>query len=191
MDKTDNFYIQEAIRGNTKAFEWLIVKYKDMVYTLALKMLKQTEEAEELAQDVFINVYKSLNKFKGKSKFSTWVYQITYNLSINKLKKLKKAKRNRSLNDADENSLIHKDSFENTLDKNEQNKLLNKALDKLPPQERFIISLYYFDDLSLKEISEVVGLKEGNLKVKLYRSRVLLYKELQHRVSDIKLYYDE
>lgn len=87
MTTNDQHYINLIIDGDTNAFAVLVNRYKDLVFTLALRMLKNREEAEEVSQDAFIKAYKSLNKFKGDSKFSTWIYKITYNTSLDRIKK--------------------------------------------------------------------------------------------------------
>jgi RNA polymerase sigma factor (sigma-70 family) len=71
----DQYYINKIIEGDSNVFAVLVDQYKDLVFSLALKMLKNREEAEEVAQDTFVKVFKSLNKFKGDSKFSTWIYK--------------------------------------------------------------------------------------------------------------------
>ena len=81
MTTNDEYYIDLIINGDTNAFEVLVDRYKDMVFTLTLRILKNREEAEEAAQDTFMKTYKSLSRFKGDSKFSTWIYKIAYNTS--------------------------------------------------------------------------------------------------------------
>ena len=85
----DNHHIQLVLSGNTDAFSVLVDRYKNMVFTLCLKMVSNKEEAEDLAQDSFIKVYKSLKSFKGESRFSTWLYKITYHTCLDRIKKLK------------------------------------------------------------------------------------------------------
>ena len=87
---SDQHYIDKILQGETNSFAVLVDRYKDMIFTLALKMVKNREEAEEVAQDTFIKIYNSLNKFKGDSKFSTWIYKIAYNTCLDRLKKNKK-----------------------------------------------------------------------------------------------------
>ena len=87
---SDQHYIDKILQGETNSFAVLVDHYKDMIFTLALKMVKNREEAEEVAQDTFIKIYSSLNKFKGDSKFSTWIYKIAYNTCLDRLKKNKK-----------------------------------------------------------------------------------------------------
>ncbi|MEX0290363.1 MAG: RNA polymerase sigma factor, partial [Flavobacteriaceae bacterium] len=86
----DQHYIDRALSGDTRAFEVLIENYKHMVFTLALKMVKNREDAEEVAQDAFIKAYSALSTFKGDSKFSTWLYKIVYYRSLDYLKKNKR-----------------------------------------------------------------------------------------------------
>jgi RNA polymerase sigma factor (sigma-70 family) len=81
----DQHYINLIIEGDSNAFAVLVDRYKNMVFSLALKMVKNREEAEEVAQDTFIKVFKSLVKFKGDSKFSTWVYKVTYNTCLDRI----------------------------------------------------------------------------------------------------------
>jgi RNA polymerase sigma-70 factor (ECF subfamily) len=79
MTTNDQVYIEKIINGDTNAFSILVERYKDLVYTLAIRMVKHKEEAEEITQDTFIKAYKSIHKFKGDSKFSTWIYRVDYN----------------------------------------------------------------------------------------------------------------
>lgn len=87
----DQHYINLVLKGDTNAFAVLVDRYKDLVYTLSLRMIKNREEAEELSQDTFIKVYRSLGKFKGESKFSTWLYKVAYNTCLDRLKKNKES----------------------------------------------------------------------------------------------------
>jgi RNA polymerase sigma-70 factor (ECF subfamily) len=88
MTINDKVYINKILNGNTNAFTVLVYRYKDLVFTLALRMVKNREEAEEVSQDTFIKVYNSLNRFKGDSKFSTWIYRVAYNTCLDRLKKI-------------------------------------------------------------------------------------------------------
>lgn len=172
MDKvTDQHYINLVIEGDTNAFAALVDRYKDMIFTLSLKMLQNREEAEEAAQDTFIKTYKSLNRFKGDSKFSTWIYKITYN---NCLDRLKKQKRNRPVVAIDEFTEHQVKSLMNvleTIEENERKEMIKNCLDLLPAEESFLLTLYYFNENSLKEISSIIGINENNVKIKLFRSR--------------------
>ena len=88
MEKADDQYYIDAVKeGNVAAFSFLVEKYQKLVYTLALKLMKKPEEAEEMAQDTFIKAYQKIDTYEGKSKFSTWLYSITYNACISELRK--------------------------------------------------------------------------------------------------------
>ena len=87
--KEDQIYIERVLKGDTNAFSHLINKYKDMVFTLVIKIVKSREDAEEVAQDSFIKAYQKLDSFKGQSKFSTWLYTIAYRNAMTKLRKKK------------------------------------------------------------------------------------------------------
>lgn len=154
-----------------------------MVFTLSFKILKNREEAEEVAQDVFMKVYDSLDRFQGKSKFSTWIYRITYNQSINYLKSGKKNRSTTSLDNRIEYTGNHEPDASQTIQKNENNTLIQKALIRLPETEQIIVTLYYYEDLSVKEIADIVNLSVQNVKVKLHRSRQKLYTELKDKVT--------
>ena len=80
--KKDQLIIDQILGGDKQLFSVLVDRYKNLVFTLCLRLLKNREEAEELAQDSFVKIYKSLSKFKGEAKFSTWIYRVTYNLSL-------------------------------------------------------------------------------------------------------------
>ena len=141
------------------------------MYTLALRMLKHREEAEEVAQDAFIKVYKSLHKFKGDSKFSTWIYRVTYNTCLDRLKKNKKHFNDVAIDEYTEHKLETVDNALEHMIKAEKQELIKRCVDKLPSESSYLISLYYFEELSLDEISVIVGIASNTVKVKLFRAR--------------------
>ncbi|MEO6893716.1 MAG: sigma-70 family RNA polymerase sigma factor [Ginsengibacter sp.] len=168
---SDQYYIDLVNGGDTISFSVLVDRYKDFVFTLSLKMLQSREEAEEAAQDTFIKVFRSLKSFKKESKFSTWLYKISYN---NCLDRIKKQKRNRpvlELNEFNEHEVISIMNVLETIEENERMKMIRDCLGLLQPEESFLITLYYFNENSLKEISEIMNINENNLKIKLFRVR--------------------
>ena len=179
IKKEDSYYITSILAGNISDFSILVDKYKDMVYTIAYRIIGNHEDAEELAQDVFVKAYNSLKDFKGKSKFSTWLYSITYNSSISKVRK--KRIESVSLNDHDN---AHYEIIDNVYEQfynfdKVPVELLKQALDELNPVDKSILTLYYQDDKPVKEISNITGLTDSNVKVKLHRSRQKLFQNLQ------------
>ncbi len=188
MNKTDDIYYIEAVRkGNVQAFSFLVEKYQKLVYTLALKLLKKPEEAEEMAQDTFIKAFQKLDSYEGKSKFSTWLYSITYNACISELRKRRiefKSLDDRQISDQDEQKMH--DYYRETR-KEDQEKYLNLALAKLPEDDQVLVTLYYYESQSMDEISQITGLTVSNIKVKIHRARKKMY-ELLHEMLKEEVY---
>ena len=171
MTIDDQHYINLIINGDTNAFAILVDRYKDLVYTLTLRMMKNREEAEEVSQDTFIKAYKSINRFKGDSKFSTWIYRIAYNTSLDRLKKNRKHFNDVAIDEFTEHQVKTIDNALSQLENEEKNQAIQQCLAQLPSDDAFMLTLYYFEDQSLDEISKTVGLTPNNVKVKLFRSR--------------------
>lgn len=179
----DQHYIEKTIKGDTKAFSVLVDRYKHMVYTLALRMVRNKEEAEEVSQDTFLNVYKNLSKFKADSKFSTWVYKIAYNRSLDYIKKQSRYIETTVIDTYTERNL---QSIENTLGKletNERNETIKSALQELPGDDSVLITLHYYEELSLDEISKILDTSANTIKVRLYRSRKRLAEILKTKLD--------
>ena len=170
-NKNDQLYINKVINGDTNAFSYLVDNYKNMVYSLALKMTKNREEAEEVSQDTFIKAYKNLSKFKGDSKFSTWLYRIAYHACLDTIKKNKNHNQSFEINEITFNQIKSVETILEGIERKERAKIIDECLLKLPEEERSIIWMFYYDELSLKEIIEVTSLSEANIKVKLHRAR--------------------
>jgi len=171
MTTNNQIYIDKILDGDTNAFTVLVDRYKDLVFTLALRMLKHREEAEEVAQDTFIKVYKSLNKFKGDSKFSTWIYRVAYNTCLDRIKKNKRQQYTVEINEYTEHQVKTIDNALDQMEAKEREQSMQDCLALLPSEDSFLLTLYYFEEQSLEEIGKVVGLKPNNVKVKLFRGR--------------------
>ena len=176
--KTDQIYIDRVLQGDSNAFAFLINRYKDMVFTLALKIVKSREDAEEVAQDSFLKAYQKLEGFKGQSKFSTWLYTIVYRSALTKVRKKK-------LETTDIDSYVldnHKDGQDfpqlEAIKNGEQQKYVRQAIDNLGETDSLLITLFYLHDNSIEEIQEITEMSQSNVKVRLFRARKRLYKEL-------------
>lgn len=180
----DQHYINLVIKGDTNAFAVLANQYKNMVFSLALKMVKNREEAEEVAQDAFIKVYKSLGNFKGDSKFSTWLYTITYNTCLDRLRKYKREQHTVTVDEYIENQLALADNTLNSLEDNERKKIIQDCLLLLPGEDSFLLTLFYFEDQSVKEIAGIIGVNPNHVKIKLYRSRKRLAAVLKTQLDN-------
>ena len=180
---TDSLYIQKVLEGDAKAYSFLVDKYKDMAYTVALRIVGNREDAEEIAQDAFVKAYQSLNSFKGNAKFSTWLFKIVYNASISKTRKKKVV--NVDLGHEIIQNYTEDEIYEslNKIDMNEQQVLVKKVIDSLDPVESALINLYYFENLPTEEIADILNLGISNVKVKLHRTRAKMNKEIMNLLS--------
>ena len=153
--------------GNTEAFRSIVDYYRNAVYGLSLRLVSNQMEAEELAQDTFLKVFKSISNYRGESKFSTWLYRITYNTCISHLRK--------NSPDLVEIQEYHGSSNFNSgydnLIKEDNINAIKIILAQLKPDDRAIIQLFYLEENSIKEISEITGFTNANVKVKLHRSK--------------------
>lgn len=174
----DEHYIERVLNGDQASFAFLVERHKNMAFTVANRMLKNREEAEEITQDAFLKAYKSLKAFKQNSKFSTWLYKIVYNLSVSQLRKKKP---NLYSIDADESQHFElpEASYKmDGLEHRDQKKYLEKAIEQLNEEEQTIILFFYHEELSSEEIAKIIDLSVSNIKVKLFRARKKLYEHL-------------
>ncbi|MBK7028118.1 MAG: sigma-70 family RNA polymerase sigma factor [Bacteroidales bacterium] len=178
-EQDDIYHVQRVLAGNTAAFAVLVDKHKDLAFNIALKIVRHREDAEEIAQDAFMKAYQSLRSFKGDSKFSTWLYRIVYNAAISHTRKKQQEFTqidDRVMSDTTEDDIL--EDLER-VDGDLQTKLVNQAIDRLPPDESALVTLFYMEENSIDDISHITGLSVSNVKVKLHRIRKKLYEELQ------------
>lgn len=187
----DQHYIDKIIGGDTNAFAVLVNRYKDFVFTLALRMVKNREEAEEVSQDTFIKTFNSLHKFNGDSKFSTWLYKIAYNTCLDRLKKQKRAQNIVSIDEYTEHQVKAIENVLDQIEEQERKQTIQDCINLLPSDDAFLLSLFYFEELSLEEISKVIGIKVNHVKIKLFRSRKKLTAIFKERLEpEIIEYYE-
>lgn len=177
--KEDQFYINQVLAGQVNAYAAIVEKHKELVYTIIVKILQSKEDAEEIAQDVFLKAFQSLKDFQGSAKFSTWLYRIAYNAAISKTRKKKW-----DLVSIDQqlNNSVYDQPFEQQdfmINQETQMKSLKKALNKLSDEENLIVTLFYFNENSIEEISEITSLSVSNVKVRLHRIRKKLVEEIK------------
>ena len=174
--------IEMILSGDDKAYSSLVHRYKDFVFTVVLRMIKNREDAEELTQDVFVKAFEKLSTYRGDSKFSTWLYTIAYRKALDKIKGNIK---NISLDDIDS---IDKDDFISFkdglsfLEEKEREILIKNSIDELPPIMASVIMFYYYEELSIKEIAEITQLSNENVRIKLFRGRKKLFNILQDQL---------
>ncbi len=179
---TDQYYISETLKGDSRAYSFLVEKYQNFVYTIVIRMVKVKEEAEEVSQDTFIKAFQSLSSYRGESKFSTWLYSIAYRKALDRIRKNNKINTTELIEEITESNF---ESIENALhyiQEQERNEIIKKCILQLKEQEAAIITFYYYEDLTVKEIAKITQLTEDNIKVKLHRSRKKLFSLLKYFV---------
>ncbi len=179
----DQHYIDKVLKGDTNAFGHLVDTYKDMVYSLALKMTKNVEDAEEVSQDAFVKAYSALSGFKGDAKFSTWLYRIVYHTGLDKIKKNTSKRKEVEINEYTGNQIQSVDDVLQHIDRAERSEMMATCLDLLPTDERTVLWLFYFEEKSLKEIIAITAMSSSNLKVKLHRARKRLLEIVKNTVE--------
>lgn len=176
--------VEQTLRGDQLAFERLVLRYQNYVFTIAQRVLRSREEAEEVAQDTFIKVYTTLKSFERKAKFSTWLYTIAYRTAIDKAR-LKHLPID-SL-DADDTFLQLADAAgDSPAEQVYQQSLaeqLDQAIKRLKPTDAAVVTLFYLNEKPVKEIAEIMGLSLSNVKTKLHRVRESLKEELSQQLK--------
>ena len=177
-DSSDFILVQRAKENHSPSVEVLINRYKGMVYTIALNILKNREEAEEVAQDAFVRAFTKLSQFRMDSSFSSWLYRIAYNTAISRTRE---KKREQSYQD----EIKATESFEQQakafgeLEQADRKRYLNQAMDLLEGDDKLILILFYYDGKTVDEIGQITGYSESNVKVRMYRARKKLHEELE------------
>ena len=171
--ETDLALIAAVLAGQTAEYAVLVKRHQRFVFTLAMRFAKNREDAEEIAQDCFVKAYRALGTFKQTSKFTTWLYTITYTTAMTSLRK--KRVDTTSIND-DEHVLQIANSGTNfdandTVEKKSTYTYLNQAIDMLLPDDAAIITLFYKGEQSLEEIAIALNMEANTIKVKLHRAR--------------------
>ena len=181
----DNEIISKVLKGEQNAYAELVNRYQAYVFTLVLRMIKGREDAEEVAQDVFVKAYRSLADFRGESKFSTWLYTIANTTSITFLRKKK----------LDVHSLANEKVFEvadskdsglraNLVEQKSRVNMVNEAIAMLSPDDAEIITLFYKAEQNLEEISRILRLETNTAKVRLHRARTRLKEKMEKNFSE-------
>lgn len=172
---SDDLLISRILTGDRVSFRTLVERYQNLVFTIAFRITNNREEAEEVAQDVFMKVYNSVAAFKGDSKFSSWLYRIAHNTALTKIKSRKEAYKQIDIT-AD---YYAGPSVLNEAEQGFKKEDLNKAISMLEPEEATIITLFYLSEQSLEEIADILNIEANAAKVRLFRARRKLREKME------------
>lgn len=167
--------IRRIVSGETRLCARLADRYGRAVYTLVVRIVGCTEDAEEVTQDIFLKAFSKLDRFSGRSSFSTWLYRIAYNTAISHARRA-----HPKFYGMDERRLAalpdsEADRLEEWAEKQERLDALNRAVELLDPEERALVTLFYYEDRPVAECAAIAELSESNVKVRLHRIRKKLY----------------
>ncbi len=179
-DVTEQEAITKSRSGDQSAFAWIVKEYKHMAYTVAMRVLRHREEAEEVTQDAFVKAYQNLAGYQGGSKFSTWLFSITYRTAISKLRARRAA--TSDLENVPETFAASVDSSNGEV--GDRRAALEHALARLSPEDASVVSLFYLHEQNVEEIVTATGLSASNVKVKLHRSRKKLFEILNQHLKE-------
>lgn len=167
----DLAWVERARGGDRKAFAALVEAYQQRVYAIAFGILRQRDDAWDVAQEAFVKAYKNLDRFEGKSAFYTWLYRITYNLSIDahRDRQRRLARADKLAEQAEDDPAVSHPGAVNQ--RKELADVLRSAMDKLSDKHRAIIVLREVEGLSYEEMAEVLGVAKGTVMSRLHHAR--------------------
>jgi RNA polymerase sigma factor (sigma-70 family) len=168
--------IDPIFYSKEETVEWLMNEYGKKIVRLAFTYLKQEQLAEDVAQEVFIKCYQKLDTFRKESSYQTWLYSITVNLCKDRLRSWNF--RNIVINNFLSNSMISKKTPESDLMESEFRRELSQCVLELPVKYREVIILFYYEELTYHQITQLLGISNQTIKSRLYRGRNLLRKKL-------------
>lgn len=185
----DSDLIRSFQSGDRIAFDLLVRKHMDRIFNLCFRFTGDFHEAEDLAQDIFFKVFKSLNRFRFESSFSTWLYRVSVNACMNRLRSLdyrrkkKKVRFDTVTDRVDDDQTVefghHSETAVTELQRKERMKSIQMAIDSLPLKQKSLIVLRDIQGLSYEEITRITGVKPGTLKSRLARARLTLKEKLR------------
>jgi len=191
MSELERTLLRRLRDRDERAFRELLELHRDRVYNITFRMLGNRAEAEDVAQEVFISVFKTVDQFREESKFSTWLYRVAVNHCKNRIKYLAR-RHDRDRDELDENSHqangaavgvpVRAAQPDRALEGAQMERLLQEAIGNLDDDHRIVVVLRDIEDLSIEEICEITGLPDGTVKSRLHRARLALRKKLQRHV---------
>ena len=183
----EKLYVEKVLSGNTSAFAYFVETYQGMAINIAYRICENMQDAEDVVQESFVKAYRNLHTFRLESKFSTWFYRIVFNTAVTHTKG-----KIWVVDDQIENvavDLISDLDTGNQIEMNETSEIVSHVLSKMPNGYGLMLSLFYLEDNSVKEIAEITGLNNSNVKVMLFRARKM-FKELTTKIYP-ELYKEE
>jgi RNA polymerase sigma-70 factor (ECF subfamily) len=170
----ENKLIDRILAGEERCYAELVDAYKSYAFTIALKIVNNRAEAEEVAQDAFVKAFNYLKNFNRQARFSTWLYRIVFNTAISYKRK------NRLITEAIENKHVETpERADSGLERNDKTVFINQAIKKLNEADQLAIQLFYIKEFSLEEVAALMDQNVNTIKVRIHRARQRLADELK------------
>lgn len=169
INSDDSELINSIKEGNQNAFNLLVRKYQKKIYLIIRKMVLNHDDADDITQEVFIKLFHSINEFRGESKFFTYLYRMAINFSLNHL--IKNKKMSMKTGSIENLAVASKDKrADELIDAEEKTKLIEKAIESLPEQQRAVFNLRYYENLSYEDISVILNKSIGGMKANYFHA---------------------
>jgi RNA polymerase sigma-70 factor (ECF subfamily) len=176
-DFSDQLIVSQIVAGQKDLFRLLVRQHEKAVYGMGLNFFRNTDDASDFTQEVFLKAYRNLSGFEGRSRFSTWLYKIAYNTAINEVNRRKEY---HSLAEEDADKIvISGDTPERAALRNAAKEAVRAAVKELPERFRVCVDLFFFYDRSLREIEAITGIPVNTIKSHVYRAKILLREKLE------------
>lgn len=171
--------IQKVLKGDSSAFAHFVDTYQDMAVTIAYRICENRQDAEDIVQNAYIKAFHNLHTFRSDSKFSTWFYRIVYNTALSHIDTAAFSTEFIDFRQLDGNNEYIDWNPLAQIEERERKELINNALNRIPKDEALVLTLFYLEDNSIKDVSIITALSESNVKVKLHRGRKRLAEVLK------------
>ena len=177
-DFNDQLIVSQIVSGHKDLFRLLVRQHEKAVFGMGLSFFRNTEDASDFTQEVFLKAFKSLSRFEGRSRFSTWLYKIAYNTALNEVNRRKEYQ---SLAEEDADRLVNNtETPERITLRNAAKKAVRSAVDELPERFKICVDLFFFYDRSYQEIEAITGIPVNTIKSHVFRSKMILREKLKN-----------
>jgi RNA polymerase sigma-70 factor (ECF subfamily) len=175
----DRVLVRRAQRGDQEAFAKLVTRHQRYVYNLAYRLLREADEAEDLAQEAFLRAWRGLGNFRGEARFTTWLYRIVTNLCYSRLTSLRRQLLDTGGDDVDALASPSSQDPPAAIEAAERRAFLHRQIGALPDKYQLVVTLFYLQEFSYQEIAQVLNLPLGTVKTHLFRARERLKRQIE------------
>jgi RNA polymerase sigma-70 factor (ECF subfamily) len=176
---SDEDIIKEVLNGNIESFRYIVQRYENKIFSIGVRFTKNEDDARDFTQNLFLNIFRKLDKYKGSAPFKHWMVKIAYNMAVDSVRS------SRETYELNENVFISKyQDQENYNFRNEIKKILNEAVSDLPENYKICVDLFFYWGLTYENISEVTGIPVNTIKSNVLRSKKIMHSKLKGTIAE-------